>query len=94
MQAALKALDQELVWVPHATEGFIPCEELSPGSYINYFTRAPISASPKQVGPIVTPRQLQEDFPDMVKMNEVCEATILHNLKQRFDADKIFTNIL
>ena len=93
MQAALKELDKELTWVPHPTEMFVPCEVQSPGQYINYFTRSSIAADAKTVGPQVTPRQLQEDFPDMVKMNEVCEATILHNLRQRFAQDKIYTNI-
>jgi hypothetical protein len=44
-------------------------------------------------GPPVTVQQLQEDFPDMVKMNEVCEGSILHNLKKRFANDEIYTNI-
>ena len=90
---SLKELDKELVWVPHATEGFVPCDTLSPGNYTNFLTHTPISADPSTVGPTVTPRQLLEDFPDMVKMSEVCEATILHNLRQRFAVDQIYTNI-
>jgi len=89
----MQGLDKELVWVPDRHDMYIPCEEISPGNYLNYHSKKPISAEAKTTGPAVTPRQLLEDYPDMVKMNEVCEATILHNLKQRFEQDKIYTNI-
>jgi len=43
--------------------------------------------------PIFRPEALKAHFDDMVKMEDVNEATILHNLCQRFMEDQIYTNI-
>lgn len=43
--------------------------------------------------PIFRPSTLRTNFDDMVKMEDVNDATILHNLRQRFMEDQIYTNI-
>jgi myosin heavy subunit len=43
--------------------------------------------------PIHHPAGLGEDFDDMVKMEDVNEATILHNLRLRFAEQRIYTGI-
>ena len=86
--------DQELVWVSHPTEAWLPCERGEGGGYVDFLTKQAVPAPAGfRPGPPVTVQQLREDFPDMVKMNEVCEGSILYNLKQRFAKDEIYTNI-
>ncbi len=97
-QASFNSVDgddeTELVWVPHPTEAFVACLETGPGNYVDYATRRAVACpAGARVGPTVTPRQLNEDYPDMVKMHDVSEAAILHNLRQRFMRDEIYTNI-
>jgi hypothetical protein len=47
-----------------------------------------------EVGPAVEDRAaLLESFADMVKMVDVNEPNILHNLRQRFENDEIYTSI-
>jgi hypothetical protein len=43
--------------------------------------------------PIVRMEELKNPVDDMVRMGDVNEATILHNLRMRFVEDQIYTNI-
>lgn len=48
----------------------------------------------RELGPsIANPASLQLNFEDMVKMEEVNDATILHNLKHRFKEGDIYTKV-
>ncbi len=43
--------------------------------------------------PLTNVASLRNHFDDMVRMEEVNDATILHNLQLRFAADLVYTNI-
>ena len=86
--------DRELVWVPHPTEAWVPCLKSGGRMYVDFTTNENVTPPAGfRPGPSFTVRQLLQDYPDMVKMNEVCEGSILYNLKQRFAKDLIYTNI-
>ena len=85
--------ERKLFWIPHPTEGYVACAKAGPG-FVNFFTKQSVQApSGFRLGPAFTVNLLHEDFPDMVKMSEVNEGSILHNLRRRFENDEIYTNI-
>jgi len=84
-------------WIKHTTEGYVLARLVADnpdGSATVQTNGSTHVATPAQRGPLVAePATLSEGYSDMVKMVQVDEASILHNIKLRFDADKIYTNI-
>jgi hypothetical protein len=84
-------------WIKHKKEGFVLARLIADnpdGSATVETNGSTHVASEAERGPIVAePSSLSEGFSDMVKMVQVDEASILHNIKLRFDANKIYTNI-
>lgn len=83
-------------WLRSAEEAWLPAKLVSSGRQGNVFVVRGSQQvySDADVGPrIEHPAGLSEDFDDMVKMEDVNEATILHNLKLRFSTSRIYTGI-
>ena len=89
--------DEQWCWIKHDVEGYVLARMVADnpdGSATVQTNGSTHVAAPAQRGPLVAaPATLSEGYSDMVKMVQVDEASILHNLKLRFDADKIYTNI-
>ncbi len=88
---------EQWCWIKHDQEGYVLARLIADnpdGSATVETNGSTHVAAPAQRGPIVAePSTLSEGYSDMVKMVQVDEASILHNLKLRFDANKIYTNI-
>ena len=85
------------LWVKDEVEGFVEAKLLSPGP--GEGATVEIEGTPhvkkkSELGwPILSRTELTQDFPDMVRMGDVNEATILRAIKLRFLQEKIYTCI-
>jgi len=91
---------EEFFWVTDAEEAYRPAkvvEKKKDGSMLVEYTggsRSTKTVSKDDIGPRISrPESLRTEFDDMVRMEDVNVATILHNLRMRFKADRIYTNI-
>lgn len=91
--------NQTHVWVKDQVKAYIPArvleEEDEKHTKVEMGMNREIKVIPNSsIGPEITRIQnLQTHYDDMVKMEDVNEATILHNLRLRFHEDEIYTNI-
>lgn len=91
---------EEFFWIKDSKEAFRPAKVVDKrkdgGMTVEYTggTRTTKTVSKDDVGPRISrPESLRVEFEDMVRMEDVNVATILHNLRMRFKADRIYTNI-
>jgi myosin heavy subunit len=84
-------------WVQDEEQGYREAKVLKAnpdGSIMVEIDGASKLVKKDQLGPPVLSRaDINSDYPDMVRMADVNEATILRNLKTRFFKDLIYTNI-
>lgn len=87
----------EWVWVPHPTEAYVAAKVLSKsGKNITVQTE---QGEQMQVGPktgATFPLQwtsLQRIVSDLTLLDDINAPLILHNLRKRFEQDKIYTNL-
>ena len=80
-------------WVYDDDEVFVPAKELGNGAYQTVSGRTE-TFPPELVGErIGNLAGLERTMADMVQLDEVNDATVLHNLKMRARADDYFTNV-
>ena len=89
---------EKWIWAPDPLLCFVPSKvtkENDDGSKEVELAAGALQLVKKaDLGPwILRISDLKETFADMVKMGDVNEATILHNLRSRFATDDIYTNI-
>jgi myosin heavy subunit len=90
--------EESWTWVLDDKEGFIEARVLEArgdgSAVVELPSGARATKKRSELGePILAPRELGEDFPDMVRMGEVNEATILRAVRVRFLKELIYTNI-
>jgi hypothetical protein len=95
----VEGMGERFVWIADPDESFKVAkivEERPDGSMaVEIGTSRQSRIVPKKdiAFPITRPSSLKVSFEDMVKMEDVNDATILHNLRMRFLDDQIYTNI-
>jgi hypothetical protein len=85
-------------WVRDAHEGYVAAQRQSDrGGRILYRVRESHEVRevlPADVAaPILAPSSLRKHYEDMVRMEEVNEPSVLHNIRLRFSLQEIYTNI-
>jgi myosin heavy subunit len=97
--ALIASTSEKWNWITDDKEGFIPAKVLKENPDGSMEVEYGVSRSVKVVKkneqgpPIVRVAEIKNHFDDMVRMGDVNEATILHNLRMRFAEDIIYTNI-
>ena len=83
-------------WIRSADDAWVPGKLISTSALGRLFESGGSSqlVVDSEIGPRIDhPAGLSEDYDDMVKMEDVNEATILHNLRLRFSSSRIYTGI-
>ena len=97
--AAVAASTESWVWVVDEKDGFVEAKILESrpdgSKVVELLSGGGVVTKKKaELGELILSRsELSQDFPDMVRMGDVNEATILRNLKVRFLKELIYTNI-
>jgi len=97
--AMIVSTTEKWIWVTDEKDGYVPAKVLKEnpdGSIEGEFgvARTVKVFGKKELGPpIVRINEVRNHVDDMVRMGDVNEATILHNLRMRFLEDLIYTNI-
>ncbi len=87
------------MWVSDPEQCFVPSKVLKENpdgtTEVEVGAAASVRVVKKsELGPLILRiADLKSSFEDMVRMTDVNEATILHNLRMRFTDDHIYTNI-
>eukprot|EP00475_Leptophrys_vorax_P042051 TRINITY_DN79370_c0_g1_i1.p1 TRINITY_DN79370_c0_g1~~TRINITY_DN79370_c0_g1_i1.p1 ORF type:complete len:1265 (-),score=404.92 TRINITY_DN79370_c0_g1_i1:50-3844(-) len=85
----------EWVWVPHPTDAYVAAKVLNKsGKNLTVQTEAGEQMNPKagQTFPLQW-TSLQRIVSDLTLLDDINAPLILHNLRKRFESDKIYTNL-
>jgi myosin heavy subunit len=95
--ANLESEQEQWQWIQDEEQGYREAKVVkanADGSMLVELDGASKLFKKEQLGPAVLSRaDINSDYPDMVRMSDVNEATILRNLRTRFYKDLIYTNI-
>ena len=80
-------------WIDDDVDVFVPARELGNGNYQTASGRAVMMHSDQVGEKIHNLLSLERTMADMVQLDEVNDATVLHNLRKRAEADEYFTNV-
>jgi hypothetical protein len=96
--AFISSSAEKWIWVPDPVQAFLPSKVVK--EFPNGDTEVELASSAiklvkkADLGPLILRvSDLKNSFEDMVRMGDVNEATILHNLRMRYLEDLIYTNI-
>ena len=85
--------EQRYYWIHHSTSGYAAVEKLDDGSFESLERGLDVPSRVQIYAPLPRLEALKQEYENMVHMDDVNEASILHNLKLRFKEDRFMTNV-
>jgi len=91
-------MEEKWFWIPDSEECWKPAKLIDHGKTISVFENSlgELIKVKSYIFPQLSPLHLssiQNDFPNLVELEEFCEGAILYQIRNRFKQDKIYTNI-